>query len=167
MNKSIWSRLILNQLRHLTGPVSRHDSAGPHFFISAGVKTTTSRFFSASAGASPSRAQSQQYIRDLLFELEREKQREKEDRRRLGQDTADIDAEEFEDFLGVGPLIEKLEKEKVDEAKLNLYEERSDSDSEDEDERFTPEAERKLMDVFQKKFKRHSELLENFVNSGI
>lgn len=122
--------------------------------------------FLSLAGASPSRPQLQQYIRDLCFELEREKEREKEDRRRLGQDTTGINAEEFEDFMGVGPLIEKLEKENVDEAKLNLYEERNDSDYEDEDERIMPEAER-TYGFFQKKFKRHSELLENFVNSGI
>lgn len=96
-----------------------------------------------------------------------EKKAARQQRMNLGLDTGDIDAEEFEDFMGVGPLIDKLEKEKVkDEAKLNLYEEPSDSDSEGEDERFTPEAERKLMEVFVKKFERHTDLIENFTSSG-
>lgn len=105
---------------------------------------------------------------DLLAELEREKEREREARKRAGLDTKDIDQEDEEDYMGVGPLIEKLEKEKLkDTGDLNLYEEPTDSDSEDDDERYSRDAVRKRFDVFEKKFKRHEELLKNFTEAGI
>lgn len=105
-------------------------------------------------------------IQELLADVEKEKQKEREERKRAGLDTADIDAEDEEDYMGVGPLIEKLEKEKLKDPgdKLNLYEEPTDSESED-DERFTPEAIRKGAELFEKKYKRHEELLKNFAES--
>lgn len=167
MSKFAWSRLILKQFRQLSGLRSGYDFAGTHsFFISAGVRTIMPRFLNVSAQNLPSRLQSERDIRELLGELEMEKKAARQQRKNLGLDTGDIDAEEFEDFMGVGPLIDKLEKEKVkDEANLNMYEERTDSDSESDDERFTPEAERKLMEVFVKKFERHTDLIENFARS--
>ncbi|KAE9464461.1 hypothetical protein C3L33_03629, partial [Rhododendron williamsianum] len=77
------------------------------------------------------------------------------------------DAEDEEDYLGVGPLIEKLEKEKlknVSDDLLNMYEEPTDSESED-DERFTPDALRKRDELFEKKFKRHEDLLKNMIEA--
>ncbi|CBI21991.3 unnamed protein product, partial [Vitis vinifera] len=68
--------------------------------------------------------------------------------------------------MGVGPLIEKLEKEKLKSSgDLNMYEERTDSDSDEDDERFTTEAVKKRAEVFEKKFKRHGELLNNFAEA--
>lgn len=98
-----------------------------------------------------------------------ERQREREARKRAGLDTKDIDAEEEEDFMGVGPLIEKLEKEKLKDsssADLFLYEEPTDSDSDEDDERLNPENMRKNFEMFEKKIKRHDELLDNFAESG-
>ncbi|KAF5938814.1 hypothetical protein HYC85_023073 [Camellia sinensis] len=69
--------------------------------------------------------------------------------------------------MGVGPLIEKLEKEKLKNSgadQLNMYEEPTDSESED-DERFSPEDIKKRAQVFEKKFKRHEELLKNFTEA--
>jgi len=96
--------------------------------------------------------------------VERDKQREKEESKKKGLDTADIDAEENEDSMGVGPLIEKLEKKKLKEEKFSF--EPTDSDSEDDDERWTPDAINKKWEVFDKKFKRHEELLKNFADAG-
>ncbi|KAH7842278.1 hypothetical protein Vadar_003481 [Vaccinium darrowii] len=107
-------------------------------------------------------------IQELLAELEREKNKEREERKKEGLDTADIDAEDEEDYLGVGPFIEKLEKEKEKEKKdtgdLNMYEEPTDSESED-DERFAPDAVKKRAELFEKKFTRHKELLKNFTDA--
>lgn len=105
----------------------------------------------------------------LLAEVEREKNEERAERRKAGLDTSCIDAEDEEDFLGVGPLIEKLEKEKqkiISSELLNMYEEPTDSESED-DERFTPDALRKKGELFERKIERHEDLLANFVDAGI
>ncbi|KAM2031305.1 hypothetical protein COP2_043534 [Malus domestica] len=68
--------------------------------------------------------------------------------------------------MGVMPLIEKLEQEKLkDIGDLNLYEEPTDSDSDEDDERFTPDAVKKRFDEFQRKFTRHEELLNNFIEA--
>lgn len=92
---------------------------------------------------------------------------EREERKQKGLDTADIDAEEEEDYKSVRPLIEKLEKEKLKgDANLNMYEERSESDSDDDDERWSPEAVQDRIDVFEKKFNRHEDLLRNFTEAG-
>lgn len=106
-------------------------------------------------------------MQELLAEVEREKQREKEQRKRAGLDVKEIEDEDEEDYMGVGPLIEKLEKEKLKSSgDLNMYEERTDSDSDEDDERFTTEAVKKRAEVFEKKFKRHGELLNNFAEAG-
>ncbi|KAK4797304.1 hypothetical protein SAY86_029630 [Trapa natans] len=107
-------------------------------------------------------------VQELLGELEMERQREREVRKRAGLDTKDIDAEEEEDFMGVGPLIEKLEKEKLKESSSNdlfAYEEPTDSDEDEDDERLNPENMRKNFETFEKKIKRHDELLNNFAES--
>ena len=107
-------------------------------------------------------------VHDLLAEVEKERHREREQRKRAGLDTKDIDAEDGEDYMGVMPLIERLEKQKLkDTGELNRYEERSDSDSDDDDERFSNEAVKKRKDEFDRKFKRHEELLKNFTEAGI
>ncbi|KAL3520446.1 hypothetical protein ACH5RR_018595 [Cinchona calisaya] len=155
---SKWSRLILSHLRHFSGP-------GPNIIHPARHLTLT-RYYSTSSATSQS--QSGRAIQELLFEVERDRQREREERKRKGLDTADIDAEDEEDFMGVGPLIEKLEKEKLGgkgDADLNLYEERTDSDSDDDDERWSREAVQRRIDVFEKKFKRHEELLRGFTET--
>ncbi|XP_010044836.2 uncharacterized protein LOC104433693 [Eucalyptus grandis] len=107
-------------------------------------------------------------VHELLAEVEKEKQREREARRRAGLDTKDIDAEDEEDYMGVGPLIQKLEKEKLKadaSADLDMFEEPTDSESDDDDERSSPNNLKKRFEQFEKKFKRHEELLKNFVES--
>ncbi|XP_011077111.1 golgin subfamily A member 6-like protein 6 [Sesamum indicum] len=105
-------------------------------------------------------------LQDLTYQVQQERAREREERIKAGLDTADLDAEEEEDYMGVGPLIEKLEKEKAkgEPRDLNRYEEQTDSDS-DDDDRFSKEAENKLIDQFEKKFKKHEELLDNFTKA--
>ncbi|XP_057969967.1 uncharacterized protein LOC131159240 [Malania oleifera] len=167
---STWSRLICSQL--LTKPIkspplsiSRKISTSPRFPPPTNAKFSfpgKDRHLSLSASS----ASSSRTIQDLLADVERDKQREREERKKAGLDTADIDAEDEEDYMGVGPLIEKLEKEKLkDSVDLNLYEEPTDSESDDDDERFTPDAIRKRTEVFEKKFKHHKELLKNFAES--
>ncbi|KAK9148964.1 hypothetical protein Scep_007721 [Stephania cephalantha] len=112
------------------------------------------RFFSSSGGAAD----------ELLAEVERERQREREQKRRAGVEVNEGDEEE-EDYMRVGPLIEKLEKEKLKPCPdLYLREEPTDSESED-DERFAPDAVKKRFEEFEKKFKRHEELLKNFTDA--
>ncbi|OVA02301.1 Ribosomal protein S5 [Macleaya cordata] len=102
-------------------------------------------------------------IQELLADVEKEKQKEREEKKKAG--IAIDDDEDEEDYMGVGPLIEKLEKEKLkDTGSLDMYEEPTDSESED-DERFAPDAVKKRADEFQKKFKRHEELLKNFTDA--
>ncbi|XP_071722062.1 uncharacterized protein [Rutidosis leptorrhynchoides] len=135
------------------------------FLLLPANQTNTRSCFSKAYSSSSSMSSSSpsKVVQDLLAELEREKQRERDTRKRAGMDTKDIDQEEEEDFMGVMPLIEKLEKEKEKDTKaLNMYEERSDSDDEDDDERFEPEALKKNVEVFEKKVNRHKELLKNF-----
>ncbi|XP_065853448.1 uncharacterized protein [Euphorbia lathyris] len=163
------SRLLLyhslTKPRKLPIPhLPRELSTFPHF------PTTQTPPFSHSSKTffSTSQAASSRIVNDLLAELEREKQREREARKRAGLDTEDIDNEDEEDYMGIAPLIEKLEKEKLKPAgpDMHRYEEPSDSDSDDDDERFGQEAVTKRFEMFQKKHKRHKELLDNFVASS-
>lgn len=165
---TFWTRILRNQLRFVTSrppssaagaakePLFRHPFP-PHSIL-------TPRFFSTASNNRKSSAE--RVIQELLFEVERDKQKEREDRKKKGLDTADIDAEENEDSMGVGPLIEKLEKKKLKEEKISYFDEPTDSDSEDDDERWTPDAINKQWEVFDKKFKRHEELLKNFTDAG-
>lgn len=105
-------------------------------------------------------------IRDLLADVEKDKQREREERQRQGLDCKDIDDEENEDYLGIEPFIEKLKKQNLkDDGELNRREESSDSDSELDEVDW--DEERKKEDIFSKKFKRHKELLQTLVESGM
>lgn len=78
-------------------------------------------------------------------------------------DTKDIDAEADEDYLGVTPLIEKIQAQR-DTGDPNARQE-PDYDSDQDDERFKPEAMKKRRDQFRRKFKRHRELLDNFTDA--
>ncbi|XP_009767050.1 uncharacterized protein [Nicotiana sylvestris] len=158
---TFWARLLRNQLRFVSSssaagavnqPLFRHPQPPPH----------SVRLFSSASYRTP---QADRVIRELFLDVERDKQREREERKKQGLDTADIDAEENEDFMGVGPLIEKLEKKKLKEEKFSYFDEPTDSDSDDDDERWTAEAINKRWDTFEKKFKRHEELLKNFTDA--
>lgn len=103
-------------------------------------------------------------VQDLLAEVERDRLRERNERLRLGLDTADIDAESEQDYMGVGPLIAKLEKEKQKEsAELHRYEEPTDSDD-DSDEETKDEVDKRCSD-FERKYKRHQDLLHSFTEA--
>ncbi|GMP95204.1 hypothetical protein CsSME_00044337 [Camellia sinensis var. sinensis] len=161
-----WSRVILNQLRStLPGesPISTNTSP-PHHSSDFPPTQLRRRFRFPAENRSFSSART---IQELLADVERSKHKEREEKKRIGLDAADIDAEDEEDYMGVGPLIEKLEKEKLKNSgadQLNMYEEPTDSESED-DERFSPEDIKKRAQVFEKKFKRHEELLKNFTEA--
>lgn len=150
---SKWSRQILSHLRHITG-------AGPRLLPARPPSPTIVRFFSTTSQLS----ETQKEIRQILFEVERDKHREMEERKRKGLDTADIDAEDEEDFMGVGPLIEKLEKENL-RGEAELYEEMTESESDDDDDRWSREAVQKRSNDFEKKFQRHEELLKGFTDA--
>lgn len=104
-------------------------------------------------------------VMELLKEVEKDRLREKNERLRAGLDTADIDAETEDgyDYMGVSSLIEKLEKEKLKEtSELNRYEEPTDSDSDDEEDL---DANQKKVDDFERKFRRHEEMIQNFTEA--
>lgn len=107
-------------------------------------------------------------VEDLLAEVEKDRLQERQQRIRAGLDTKDIDAEKKQDYMGVRRLIKKLSKQKLKEpSEINEYEEPTDSDSDEDDERFSPEAIQERFEDFEKKFKRHEELLKNFTDAGI
>ncbi|KAE8733688.1 Pentatricopeptide repeat-containing protein, putative isoform 1 [Hibiscus syriacus] len=102
-------------------------------------------------------------LADVYAEMEREKKQEREDRKRKGLDTKDIDEEDKEDYMGVTPLIEKLEKKYLKEKDTTKkirkkFEWSSDSDSESEDEEDLV----KLEKQFERKKKMHEQLLKNY-----
>lgn len=105
-----------------------------------------------------------------MKEIEKEKLKEREEKRKLGI-LVDENAEEEEDFMGVNPLIEKMEKLNAktygmhDKMKFNPYwEDDSDLDTDDEeaeDPEFMEEM-RKHNLVADRKIKRYQELLKEF-----
>jgi small subunit ribosomal protein S5 len=106
-------------------------------------------------------------IHELLAEMERQRKRDQEERRKNGEEV-DEEAEAAEDFFGVKPLIEKLERRKAKEARIpdDTFWEPTDSDSDEDDERFSPDSVRRRADEFDRKCKRHSELLRSFAEAG-
>lgn len=103
--------------------------------------------------------------KELLIQVEKERQNEREERLKAGLDTADIDAEEEEDYMGVGPLIEKLGKETPWDIKhLYRVEEPTDSES-DHEEWSSTAAKKKRVELFEEKCKRHEEMINKFVKS--
>ncbi|KAJ0898349.1 putative ribosomal protein S5 [Helianthus annuus] len=173
MSKSRVSKAILNRLKKPAHSFSRTFSTSQRWqqYVLANqtpVFTTNhngngNRLFSSMPSYAGDRV-----VRELLAEVEREKQREREQRKKAGLGTADIDAEDDEDYMGVARLIEKLEKEnqkQVDPRILNMREEPTDSESEEDDHRFTHEAIQQRQEILQKKFRRHEELLDNFTKS--
>ncbi|GLT87392.1 hypothetical protein SLE2022_054780 [Rubroshorea leprosula] len=151
-------------------PFAPHDTSRPSFHR----KISTFAHFSSNqrpkselpprAHFSTASAATNNVVRDLLAELEREKQREREARKRKGLGTKDIDEEDEEDYMGVMPLIEKLEKEKWrDTEDLMLIEEPTDSDSEEDEE--DRDAAEKAFEMYERKCKRHEELLKNLTEA--
>lgn len=109
-----WSRLLhFHSLRKPKKPpipqLFRQVSTFPRFPTAqtSPFSNSSTTFFCTAAGYS------NRVVQDLLADLEREKQQEREARKRAGLDTKDIDEEDNEDYMGVGPLIEKLEKERL------------------------------------------------------
>ncbi|GKV05527.1 hypothetical protein SLEP1_g17528 [Rubroshorea leprosula] len=151
-------------------PFAPHDTSRPSFHR----KISTFAHFSSNqrpksalpprAHFSTASAATNNVVRDLLAELEREKQREREARKRKGLGTKDIDEEDEEDYMGVMPLIEKFEKEKwKDTEDLMLIEEPTDSDSEEDEE--DRDAAEKAFEMYERKCKRHEELLKNLTEA--
>ncbi|XP_010553816.1 PREDICTED: serine/threonine-protein kinase MRCK alpha [Tarenaya hassleriana] len=175
---SSWSRLLVyrNHLRNpsIAGPAgvvanppspslfSRNFSVSPHFprNLIPWNAPQRSRF---STSSRMSRAEAARALNDLRMDIEKDRERERQERRRQGLDTKDIDAEDEEDYLGIGPFIEKLEKLNAKETgDLNRYEEPTDSDSEFEE--IDWDAERKKDEIFKKKHQRHKDLLQGLAD---
>ncbi|WOL04853.1 hypothetical protein Cni_G13575 [Canna indica] len=90
---------------------------------------------------------------ELLAEVEWEKQLAREAQRKDGLALEDVDEEE--DYLGIAPLIERLEKKQVkDLENVDQYWEPTNSES-DDDKRFSSVEVKKQLDEFEKKCKRH------------
>lgn len=106
-------------------------------------------------------------LEELVAEVELEKQKEREDRKRKGLDTKDIDEEDNEDYMGVTPLIAKLEKKELTEKDIDLMlEVPTDSDTEEDSEDEDDRDEDKWELQFEKKKKMHEQLLKNFCEAG-
>ncbi|KAE8677345.1 caffeic acid 3-O-methyltransferase-like [Hibiscus syriacus] len=101
-------------------------------------------------------------LADVFAEIEPEQQNEREERMRKGLYKEDIDEEDEEDYMGVMPLIEKLEKRSLKENNIRIaFEEPMDSDSENEDVGNYETWEKQ----FERKQKMHEQLLKNFCDS--
>jgi small subunit ribosomal protein S5 len=142
----------------------------PHHHHLASRIMPPRRYLAFSAGA-PDRdkyqkIQSERAVHELLAELQRERHRDREDRRKQGKEVDDD--EEEQDYMGVKPLIEKLERRKAKEAAAadEGFWEPTDSDSDEDDERYTPDAIKRRIDEFDRKCKRHGELLDSFADAG-
>jgi hypothetical protein len=78
---------------------------------------------------------------EIEAEAARERQREREERRRAAAAGVEVkeeeETDEEEDYMGVGPLIEKLERQsaKYDES-LDQFWEPTDTESDEDDERY-------------------------------
>ncbi|CAD5183424.1 unnamed protein product [Musa acuminata subsp. malaccensis] len=159
--KTSWSRLLsfCPSLRipriHLLPPFSTH----PPFPI----HTTTFAFRSVRP-FSTNPVMGDRVVQELLAAVEREKQMAREERRKAGV-ALDGEDEDEEDYMGVTPLIEKLEKKKAKDLDgTDRFWVPTDSES-DDDERFSPDEVKKRLDEFEKKCKRHAELLKNFAEA--
>lgn len=150
-----WARLLslrpsppVSSTHHLTLRIA---SPRRHFAFSANA---------SSGGSRLKQIQSERVIHDLFAELQRERQRDRQEE--------DEDEGEDEDYLGVKPLIEKLERRRAKEeaAPDDSFWEPTDSDSDEEDERYTPDAIKRRVDEFERKCNRHSELLRSFAEAG-
>ena len=157
-----WARLLSLRLHHITGSTTLPS----HSHLGSRITPPRRHLaFSASAGGVRPQIQSERAVHELLAEVERERQ----DRRASqgAQEEEPAEEEEEEDYLGVKPLIEKLERRKAKEAAADEgYWEPTDSDSDEEDERYTPDAIKRRVDEFERKCKRHGELLRSFAEAG-
>ncbi|CAA7390662.1 unnamed protein product [Spirodela intermedia] len=160
---SVWSMGRASTV-HYTRNVSTFSASGLGSFCARRTILTPRQFFSFQRHFSPiSPAQRERAVRDLLAEVEREKQRERDEKRRAGEEA--VDDENEEDYMGVGSLIEKWEKRIAkDPGDDEAWEIPTDSDSED-DERFSPQEVKKRVEEFEKKHKRHEELLLKFAEA--
>ncbi|KAK6156443.1 hypothetical protein DH2020_010691 [Rehmannia glutinosa] len=170
MSKStIFCRLLLRHripstIKYASRPfLSTHSLPNP-LLTSQTTRNYSSKFSDVRGRA----AAADRALQDITYQAQRERMRERGRGIKAGLDVADLDAEDEEDYMGVGPLIEKLEKEKMkgDPPNLNRYEEPTDSES-DDDERSSQDAMNKQFDQFEKKFKKHEELLDKFTKAGL
>ncbi|XP_008808874.2 uncharacterized protein LOC103720772 [Phoenix dactylifera] len=161
--KAPWARLLsLRSLSQLPNGAAIHLAAARRPSIRSLLPPSKAepqlvRCFSAST------VMGDRVVQELLAEVEREKQREREEKKKAGIEVDE--EEEEEDYMGVGPLIEKLEKKKVkDLDNIDQFWAPTDSES-DDDERFSPDEVKKRAEEFEKKCKRHAELLKNFAEA--
>ncbi|GJN18741.1 hypothetical protein PR202_gb05937 [Eleusine coracana subsp. coracana] len=158
-----WARLI--SLRPLPLPCRHHHH---HQQLASRIMPPRRHLAFSAGGADRSyqQIQSERAVHELLAELERERKRDREDRRKEGKGDDEEDEEE-EDFMGVKPLIEKLERRKAKEAAAadEGFWEPTDSDSDEDDERYTPDAIKRRVDEFERKCKRHAEMLNSFAEA--
>ncbi|KAL9239666.1 hypothetical protein vseg_013968 [Gypsophila vaccaria] len=112
-------------------------------------------------------------LQELSAAIEREEKIEREAKRKAGiEEAADEgEEEEEEDYMGVGPLIAKIEAElakpysMLDKlSDLDFMEEPTDSDSEDDEDEDPVylEEERRQSDLFDRLCKRHQEFMSSF-----
>ncbi|KAL6586856.1 hypothetical protein OROMI_001844 [Orobanche minor] len=166
MSKAI-CRLLSRRLLSTSLNDASRTCLPPHSLSNPVSTSVTTRSYSANFSDLRSRiAAADRALQDITYQAQRERIREREERINAGLDVHDLDREEEKDYMGVGPLIEKLEKEKLkgDPPDLNRYEEPTDSDS-DDDERFSRDALDKQCDQFEKKFKKHEDLLDKFTKA--
>lgn len=136
--------------------------SAPDFQFSLSFPRQQSRGYSRYSKYSRFETSANSAIHELLAEVEYEKQQAREARKAAGINVDEEDQEE-EDYMGVGPLIEKLEKKKIVEHPA--LDEPTDSDSEEDDEEMEKSDLAKFEKQFEKKCKRHHTLVDEFVKT--
>ncbi|KAI3834530.1 hypothetical protein MKW92_015106 [Papaver armeniacum] len=169
-SRGTWSRILLKS-SSLKNPSIPHKNicrkipnSSPqihHFKIPKSNLSLSHYRFSSSFVPSSDRI-----IQKLLEEAEEAKQKEKDEKRKVSVlDDNDDAEEEEEDYMSVGPMIEKLEKQNAKEkGTLGQHEEPTDSESE-VDERWEPDANKIDTKMYLSKCNRHAELITSFAHS--
>ncbi|GFP95773.1 30S ribosomal protein s5 [Phtheirospermum japonicum] len=165
MSKSICRllrrRIICTSLNHSSRPCLSIDSQLNPISTSRFTRSYSSNFSNIRGRV----FDAEKELQEITYLAQREKIREREEQVKLGLDVLDIDKEEEEDYLGIDPYIKKLEKEELKGDPPNLHRlEETDSDS-DDDERFSRDEVNKRFDQFEKKHKKHEELLDKFTKA--
>ncbi|KAJ4763169.1 30S ribosomal protein S5 [Rhynchospora pubera] len=163
-SRSAWSRLLSLRSLPLLSP---HSHLFPSHLNqpSSLPRLHNHRHFSA-RGDPDDKLFADGVVQGLLAELEREKRREKEEKGRAGATTEEEgEGDEEEDYMGVGPLIEKLERQSAWETDSMEEWEPTDSDSDEDDEGYSAEEIERQVDEFERKSNHHGELLRSFAEA--
>ncbi|KAF5191297.1 30S ribosomal protein S5 [Thalictrum thalictroides] len=163
-SKGIWSRLLLNQTLKPSIKYSFNPSRKIATFHNSNTTNShliPSSFLNLRLFSQFTDKDIDKEVQELFKGLDKDIEKEKEEKRKAGieDDLDDVDPV-------IRKMLKKLDKHDLRNTKLlDRDEEPTDSESETDDERFTPEGIEQRGELFEKKHKRFKELLDNFVHA--